>query len=233
LAERSPNAAHTAASSRNGRSSNRRGPETRDAIERAAIELFARLGYHATSMRAIASAAGIQPAAIYHWFAGKEAILVHLQDDFMERLTDKVVAAIDLQRRPAMRLAAAVREHVVFHGIRRREAFVTDSEIRALTEGPRDALIAKRDAYQAIFSEMIRSGIRDGSLRAPDADVATYAILLQCTGVALWFDPRGPLTLEQVARLHVELVLGSLQASGELIAEAVDGVSTAAGVGDA
>ena len=47
----------------------------------------------------------------------------------------------------------------------------------------------------------------------PDAHVATYAILLQCTGVALWFDPRGPLKLEQVAELHVELVLGSLQAS--------------------
>ena len=41
-------------------------------------------------------------------------------------------------------------------------------------------------------------------------DAATYAILLQCTGVALWFDPRGPLALEEVAELHVELVLGSL-----------------------
>ena len=115
--------------------------------------------------------------------------------------------------RPALRLAAAVREHVVFHGVHRRAAFVTDSEIRALTEGPRAALIAKRDDYQAMFSEMIRDGIRDGSLRASDAPVATYAILLQCTGVALWFDPRGPLKLEQVAELHVELVLGSLQAS--------------------
>ena len=157
----------------------------------AAIELFARLGYHATSMRAIASAAGVQPAAIYHWYPSKEAILVHLQDDFMERLTEKVVAAIERHDRPALRLAAAVREHVVFHGLHRRAAFVTDSEIRALTEGPRAALIAKRDDYQAIFSEMIRDGIRDGSLRASDAHVATYAILLQCTGVALWFDPGG------------------------------------------
>ncbi len=29
---------------------------------------------------------GIQPAAIYHWYPSKEAILVGLQDDFMERL---------------------------------------------------------------------------------------------------------------------------------------------------
>ena len=61
---------------------------------------------------------------------------------------------------------------------------------------------------------MIRDGIRDGSLRTSDVHVATYAILLQCTGVALWFDPAGPLGLEEVAELHVELVLGSLQASG-------------------
>jgi AcrR family transcriptional regulator len=207
------------------RSPARRGPETRDAIEGSAVELFARLGYHATSMRAIAAAAEVQPAAIYHWYAGKEAILVQLQDDFMERLTEKVVAASDRHRSPALRLAAAVREHVVFHGIHRREAFVTDSEIRALTEAPRRALIAKRDAYQTMFSEMIRDGIRDGSLRASDARVATYAILLQCTGVALWFDPSGPRALEQVAELHVELVLGSLGASGELVAEAIGNVS--------
>lgn len=228
MADPGATTASAAAPSRDGRSSSRRGPETRDAIERAATELFARLGYHATSMRAIAAAAGVQPAAIYHWYANKEAILVHLQDDFMERLTDKVIAAIGLHRRPAMRLAAAVREHVTFHGIHRREAFVTDSEIRALTEGPRRALIANRDRYQAMFSEMIRDGIRDGSLRASDAHVATYAILLQCTGVALWFDPRGPLTLEQVAELHVELVLGSLQAPGKLIAEAIESVSRGA-----
>ena len=167
----------------------------------------------------------MQPAAIYHWYSSKEAILVQLQDDFMEQLTEKVVAAIDRHDRPALRLSAAVREHVVFHGVHRREAFVTDSEIRALTDGPRRALIAKRDEYQTMVAEMIRDGIRDGSLRASNADIATYAILLQCTGVALWFDPRGPLELERVAELHVELVLGSLQASEALIAEAIDRVS--------
>ncbi len=52
--------------------------------------------------------------------------------------------------------------------------------------------------------------------------MATYAILLQCTGVALWFDPAGSLGIEEVAELHVELVLGSLQASPELIGAAID-----------
>ena len=93
----SPSAARRGA--QDGRSSSRRGAETREAIHGAALELFARRGYHATSMRAIASAAQVQPAAIYHWYSSKEAILVQLQDDFMERLTEKVVAAMDRHER--------------------------------------------------------------------------------------------------------------------------------------
>ncbi len=208
-----------------GRSSARRGPGTRAAIDRAALELFARRGYHATSMRAIASAAEVQPAAIYHHYPGKESILVGFQDDFMERLTAKVTEAVDRQPRPALRLAAAVWEHVVYHGIHRRAAFVTDSEIRALAEEPRRALIAKRDSYQEMFRGMIRDGLEDGSLRVSEADVATYAILLQCTGVALWFDPAGPLALQRVADIHVELVLGSVGAAPELVTEAIGAVS--------
>ncbi|MCB0828009.1 MAG: TetR family transcriptional regulator [Solirubrobacterales bacterium] len=201
-----------------GDSDTRRGPETREAIDLAAIELFANRGYHATSMRAIASAAGIQPAAIYHWYESKEAILIGLQDDFMEELTEAVEAAVDRVETPAAKLAAAVREHVVFHGLHARAAFVTDSEIRALTDDPRRTLIAKRDDYQERFRSLIEAGVDDGTLKTSEDRVATYAILLQCTGVALWFDPRGPLSLDRVADLHVELVLGSLGASPELIA---------------
>ncbi len=152
-------------------------------------------------MRAIATAAEVQPAAIYHWYPSKEAILVQLQDDFMDaphraRARRRWAA----HERPALRLAAAVREHVIFHGIHSRAAFVTDSEIRALAPRPGKALIAQRDAYQERFGSGSAAGVADGSLRATHTDVATYAILLQCTGAALWFDPAGPLAVEDVAR---------------------------------
>ena len=220
MAEAVASARAAADGRQDGRSSARRGPETRDAIQEAALDLFAELGYHATSMRAIATAAEVQPAAIYHWYPSKEAILVQLQDEFIERLTERVAAGMAEHERPALRLAAAVREHVIFHGLHSRAAFVTDSEIRALTLDPREKLIAQRDAYQEIFGKEIRGGIADGSLHASHPDVATYAILLQCTGAALWFDPSGPLSVEEVGKAYIELVLGSLQAAPELIAEA-------------
>jgi hypothetical protein len=146
----------------------------------------------------------------------------------MDRLTEAVAAAVSAVSKPALKLAEAVREHVVFHGLHTREAFVTDSEIRALADEPREALIRRRDEYQSMFRSMIVDGIEAGELTTAEPSIATYAILLQCTGVGLWYEPGGSLSLTRIADLHVELVLGSLRADPALINEAV-GASTAIG----
>jgi len=51
---------------------------TPDRILSVAMELFARKGYHATSMREIAREARIVPSTIYSHFSGKEAILAEI-----------------------------------------------------------------------------------------------------------------------------------------------------------
>lgn len=51
-----------------------KGEITRLAIEDAAIELFLKQGYHATSMRQIAEQAGLALGGIYNHFASKEEI---------------------------------------------------------------------------------------------------------------------------------------------------------------
>jgi AcrR family transcriptional regulator len=196
-------------------------PTTGEMILDAAVELFAQRGYHATSMREIAAAIPLQAAGIYHWYESKGAILLHLERAFLDELTDAVVRAIDRQQSPAPRLAAAVREHVLFHGLYPREAFVTDSELRALSGDDRREIQAKRDAYQAMFIEMVEDGVQAGVFTTSDVQVASYAILLECTGVAIWFDPAGTRTLDEIARIHIELVLGSLFVPPSVIAQAI------------
>jgi AcrR family transcriptional regulator len=63
---------------RAGRRSGRRpGPtETREAILAAARELFAEKGYDGASARAIARAAGVDPALVHHFFGNKEGLFV-------------------------------------------------------------------------------------------------------------------------------------------------------------
>ncbi|MEX1247151.1 MAG: TetR/AcrR family transcriptional regulator [Anaerolineales bacterium] len=51
-----------------------KGEESQDKILQAAFELFISQGYHGTSMRQVAQAAGLTPAGIYNHFEGKEEI---------------------------------------------------------------------------------------------------------------------------------------------------------------
>jgi AcrR family transcriptional regulator len=201
---------------------------TGEAILEVAVDLFAERGYHATSMREIAEAVPVRPAGIYHWFENKEAILIEMQERFLTDLTDVVVAAVARHGRPEGRLAAAVREHVVFHGLHTKAAFVTDSEIRALSQRPRAAVIERRDVYQDLFIGLIEDGVGAGVFHAPDVRITSYAILLQCTGVALWFDPKGSRALEEVAAIHIELVLSSLGVNRRSIGAAIKGTERAA-----
>jgi len=196
-------------------------PNTGEVILQAAIELFAQRGYHATSMREIAAAVQIQAAGIYHWYESKDAILFRLETDFLDELSDVVASAIEHQKSPASRLAAAVREHVLFHGLSPRAAFVTDSELRALSGKNKVAIQARRDAYQDMFIEIIKDGVESGVFITSDIRIASYAILLECTGVAIWFNPSGSRTLEEVAKIHMELVLGSLYVRPSIVARAI------------
>ncbi|HTU32153.1 MAG TPA: TetR/AcrR family transcriptional regulator [Solirubrobacteraceae bacterium] len=198
-----------------------RSTNTGEAILEAALELMEQRGYHATSMRDIAAAVDVRAAGIYHWYESKEAILVKLQDDFMHDLTAEVEAAIDRQSAAEARMAAAVGAHVRFHGLHTRAAFVTDSEIRALSARKRKLLIAKRDAYQERFVGLIQDGVASGAFKVPEVHVAAFAILLQCTGVALWFDPKGRLSLDEVTEIHIDLALAALGARRRSIDAAI------------
>jgi len=52
--------------------------DTKTEILNSALELFAKNGYHGTSIREIAESVGIQKSSIYNHFSGKKAIFLEL-----------------------------------------------------------------------------------------------------------------------------------------------------------
>jgi AcrR family transcriptional regulator len=182
-------------------------------IVKTAVSCFFDYGYHATSMRQIAAKAKIQPASVYHWYPSKEALLVFVMERFIGDLTEAVQAAIAQHEDPRQQLEAAVHAHVVQHARYRQEALVSDTEIRALSKDQRQRIVKRRDHYQHVIRDVIDRGLACAEFTCDDAGVATNAILVQCTGVASWYRPRGRLSLEAIAQAHAKLVLNSLRPS--------------------
>ncbi|TYB51339.1 TetR/AcrR family transcriptional regulator [Nonomuraea sp. PA05] len=84
------------------------------AILRAAVELFNRRGYDATSMGDLAKELGLTKPAIYHHVTGKEQLLGQALDDALDELTSVVTEASE--QRPGegayQRLRGVVRRSV-------------------------------------------------------------------------------------------------------------------------
>lgn len=70
--------------------------QKRQQILQAALELFARQGFHATSVEQIARHAGISKGLIYNYFTGKQELLVAIIDSIFAEM-DRAFPEVDPQ----------------------------------------------------------------------------------------------------------------------------------------
>lgn len=172
----------------------------------AALGAFAEHGYHGTSIRDIAAAAGLSVPGVYHHHRSKQEILRALMDVTMDELLGRSEAALaSAGSDPAARFDALVESFVRFHMFRRPQALVGSSEIRSLEPGNRTAYVARRDAAQRLVEDAVREGDAAGVLAAEHPDEVARAISSLCVGVASWYRPDGPLTPDQVVERHLVL----------------------------
>lgn len=176
-------------------------------IRRAALALIRDRGFHGTSVRQLGQAVDMESASLYYHYPSKQAILVDLFHQTMDALIDGAERAVSQETGAVARLRAAVLFHVHFHISHQDEAFVSHSELRALVEPNRKAIIAKRDRYETLFRSLIDAGCREGVFAVDDLAVVSTALLMMCSGVSDWFGPQGRLSPDAVAQHYAELAL--------------------------
>lgn len=83
----------------------RRAEQTRAAIVGAALRLFRETGYEATTMRAIASAAGVSTGSAYYYFGSKEELLqeFYARSNAEHAAAARAVLAAETQFAPRVR----------------------------------------------------------------------------------------------------------------------------------
>jgi AcrR family transcriptional regulator len=92
------------------------GRATRGQLIAVATRLFTDHGYEGTSIEAVLSAAGVSRGALYHHFAGKEALFEAVVADVSDRVNVKLSAAISGCTDPVDALRVAAREWIGLAG---------------------------------------------------------------------------------------------------------------------
>jgi len=148
----------------------------RSELTREAAKLFAKKGYHGTSIGDIAEALGVQKGSLYAHIASKEDLLY----ETMREGAAAFHAALDAipEELPATeKIRLALRGHLRVVAEQLDVATVFVQEWRYLKGPRRDEIVGERRRYEERIRDLFREGRELSELRA-DLDEAIAALLL-------------------------------------------------------
>lgn len=183
-----------------------------DHILAAATELIAREGYEKASMRAVASAANVSLAGIYHYFDSKERMLFLIQfrtfTALLNSLRERLCGAED----PFERFRIFVRNHVDYFVANMSTLKACSHELDSLTGPAFDEILQIRRDYYDLVRSIIDRLMDTVAANSPlDRHIATMSLFGTLNWLYRWYDPRrgrSPTTLaNQIIEQFVRGVL--------------------------
>ncbi len=183
----------------------------RDQIVAVAARLFRERGYHATSVRDIADAVGIQGGSLYAHVAGKDDLLWEIVNRSADLFFAAMQPIVDSDRTIVLKIRDAITAHVRVITDDLDAAAVYSTEWRHLPEDRREAFAARRDAYESLFRKLIGSAIRERFITATDEAFASLFVLSALNWIYQWYRPGGRLTADDVGSLMADYVLDGLR----------------------
>ena len=179
----------------------------RDAILRAATDVFASRGFFNAQVADVARAAGVAAGTVYLYFRNKDDLLVSIFERTMrEALAEGLVAVADV-RDPADRLRRLARLHLARLGRDRNLAIVFQVELRQSTKFmERFSATLLRD-YLGLIRGAISDGQAAGAFRAALNPTATAKMFFGALDemATNWILSRRRYLLESEADLVVDL----------------------------
>ena len=182
---------------------------TRQRILLAGIELFGGRGYHGTTIRDIAAAAGLQSASLYSHFASKEAILAELVfvgHDVHHRIL--LTALLEAGPDPRDQLRSVIRAHVSSHCRYPKLAMVSNHERHHLSPEALAPALALRQRSEYVATEIVVRGTDQGVFDVPNFRAAVTALGSLGLSVTAWYPEHADgMTPEDVGDAYAEIAL--------------------------
>ncbi len=184
----------------------------REAVLRAAIALFNRQGYEATSISDIAADLGVTKSAIYHHYESKEALLSAALDEALDSLASAVDEAAEATRdgstRDRLRATIANAVEILAEHL---PAVTLLLRVRGNSPLERSALERRRHIDERL-AVLVRAAVAQGELRTDlDPGLISRLVFGLINSLVDWYRPDGPITPEALAGHVVDVLFAGLQ----------------------
>jgi len=185
----------------------------RAVIVDASAVLFAKEGYHATSLTQICEATKVGRGAFYYYIDSKEELLSLIHDRVIVEIlsgAERVCAlgvspseTLRLLGRDLLRILTTYPEHV----------FVHIHELNSLTGERAKQFRAQRRKYQVIVRRVLEQGVESGEFAIDDVHLTTLAWLSLHNYIYVWFRSEGRLTPMAIADNFSQIFIRGISTS--------------------
>ena len=188
-----------------------RAEETRGRILDAAVKRFAVAGYDAASVDEICAEAGVSKGAFYHHFPTKQAVFLALMQGWLAMI-EMGMQAVRKETVPDTLITMTNLLPGVFAAAENRLPMFLEFWLQASRdETVWKAIIAPYRHYQEYFLKLINDGMKEGSIKRVDSQVAAQVIVSMAVGLVLQgvLDPHGA-DWEKTARESMQILMNGL-----------------------
>ncbi|MGC2202499.1 MAG: TetR/AcrR family transcriptional regulator [Stellaceae bacterium] len=186
---------------------------TLDDIVSAAARVFRTKGYHAATVRDIAEEVGILKGSLYHHFQSKEELLYLVVREPIAQMYRTMADIAAGNGTAAEKLTRAISAHLEAFDRHYPHLFVYLRERESVKRRFREMIGFSPKEYERCWQQILSEGVKRGEFRADlDIQVAAYGLLGMLNWLYKWYDPKGRLSVHEVAEQFTSLALGGLAA---------------------
>ena len=199
----------------------------RERLVEVALGLFQELGFHQTSVRAIAERAGISVGTLFNYFSGKDELLLHLLNSGQEvwetpmrPLRADLDAAIERQADPDEILTTLFTNYVRMVHDTRHYVLLAYQETKSLVSTARRELFDRERRLMTIFEGALLYGAERGRWPAGAVRLKAHSIVMlaQIWAVRRWILSQELTSPEEYAAQLTPMVIGIAEASDANVA---------------
>lgn len=189
------------------------GAEARRRLYDAAVQAFAAKGFHGTTTRDIATAAGMSPAALYVHHRSKEDLLHVISARGHAAALEICESAVTAAATPTEQLERLVVDFALFHCTHHTLARIVNYELTSLSPEHRAEIMEMRRGMDAVVRGIVTRGVESGEFDIESPAMTAAAVLSLGIDIARWYDDGRGWPAERVASHYREMALRMVGAS--------------------
>lgn len=186
---------------------------------KGAVTLFKEKGFHRTTTREIARAAGFSIGTLYEYIKNKEDILYLVCDSIYDHVTERLEEDINYRTGNLDSLKAAIAHHFRVMDEMQDEVLVMYQEAKSLTKDALPYVLNKENELARVFEQMIRRCVETGELHLTETEIPliAHSIIVQgqMWGFRRWVIQKR-YTLDQYIEIQTNLILFGMTKSTKI-----------------